>query len=230
MIFPSPRLKMNVKRAPGFTLVELLVVLAVIGVLAAMLMMVANHVETKSIIQHAQAELGQIETAIDRYHAKYGFYPPSNGGGNDQINPLYYELIGTTTNASGAGINFTTLDNASTVNAGTIQSVFGESAFMNCTKGIGDDSSPAQTFLAGLKSSEIASSNGTVNVIVTAATSDPTYLPLPGFMSLNGRPANPWCYACPGTNNPTSYDLWIKISLGGKTYLICNWVKNVQVQ
>jgi len=154
---------------------------------------------------------------------------PSSGSGNSQVNPLYYELIGTTANASGAGVNFTTLDDASTVNASTMQSVFGVSAFMNCTKGNGDDSIPAQTFLAGLKSGEIAS-NGVVDVIVTAAASDPGYLPMPGFTSLNGYPANPWCYTCPGTNNLTSYDLWIQLSVGGKTYLICNWAKNVQVQ
>jgi hypothetical protein len=121
------------------------------------------------------------------------------------------------------------LDNASTVNATTVQGIFGVSAFMNCTKGSGDDSTPAQTFLPGLKPGQIAN-NGVVSVIVTAATSDPGYLPMPGFTSLAGSPANPWRYACPGTNNPTSYDLWMQLSLGGKTCLICNWVKNVQVQ
>jgi prepilin-type N-terminal cleavage/methylation domain-containing protein len=226
---PSLRHKANLKKVPGFTLVELLIVIAVIAILAAMLMPLFNYIEKKSIIEHAQSELGQMETAVGRYHSKYGFYPPSSVGGNSLINPLYYELIGTTTNSSGTGVNFTTLDNASTVSASTIQSVFGISAFMNCTKGSGDDSAPAQTFLAGLKPGQIAG-NGTVDVIVTSATSDPGYLPIPGFTSLTGRPANPWCYVCPGTNNPASYDLWIQLSLGGKSYLICNWVKNVQVR
>jgi prepilin-type N-terminal cleavage/methylation domain-containing protein len=220
-------MKKTVKPSRGFTLVEVLVVIAIIAVLAGLVMYVFNSGEKKAVIEHAQSELGQLEVAIDTYHARYGFYPPS--GGNSQVNPLYYELMGTTAGASGAGTNFTTLDNISTVTASTMQSVFGVSAFVNCTKGSGDDSRPAQTFLPGLKSGEIAS-NGVVDVIGTAANSDPGYLPVPGFISLNGRPANPWCYTCPGTNNPSSYDLWIQLSVGGKTYLICNWVKGVQVQ
>jgi hypothetical protein len=40
---------------------------------------------------------------------------------------------------------------------------------------------------------------------------------------------NPWRYACPGTNNPTSYDLWIQLSIAGTTNLVCNWTKQVQL-
>jgi prepilin-type N-terminal cleavage/methylation domain-containing protein len=221
-------MKKTVTPSRGFTLVEVLVVIAIIAVLAGLAMYVFNSGEKKAVIQHAQSELGQLETAIDTYHARYGFYPPSNKNGGNP-NQLYYELIGTTVSASSTGTNFTTLDNASTVSATTIQSVFGVGAFVNCTKGSGDDSKPAQTFLPGLKSGEVAS-NGVVYVIGTSATSDPGYLPMPGFTSLTGRAANPWCYACPGTNNPSSYDLWIQLSVGGKIYLVCNWVKGVQVQ
>ncbi len=34
---------------------------------------------------------------------------------------------------------------------------------------------------------------------------------------------NPFRYIYPGTNNPTSYDLWIDLRISGKTNLICNW-------
>jgi hypothetical protein len=34
---------------------------------------------------------------------------------------------------------------------------------------------------------------------------------------------NPWRYVCPGTNNPSAYDLWMQLSISGKKYLICNW-------
>ena len=40
---------------------------------------------------------------------------------------------------------------------------------------------------------------------------------------------NPWRYAYPGTSNPDSYDLWMQLSIGGKTYLLCNWSKQVQI-
>jgi hypothetical protein len=40
--------------------------------------------------------------------------------------------------------------------------------------------------------------------------------------------SNPWRYVCPGTNNPTSYDLWIVLSIANQKNLICNWTKGVQ--
>jgi len=39
---------------------------------------------------------------------------------------------------------------------------------------------------------------------------------------------NPWRYACPGTNNPNSYDLWVQLVISGRTNLVCNWSKQVQ--
>ena len=41
---------------------------------------------------------------------------------------------------------------------------------------------------------------------------------------------NPWRYnSSSPTNNPGSYDLWVQLSIGGKTNLICNWSKQVQI-
>ena len=37
-----------------------------------------------------------------------------------------------------------------------------------------------------------------------------------------GSTANP-------TNNPSTYDLYIQLMINGKTNLICNWSKQVQV-
>ena len=49
------------------------------------------------------------------------------------------------------------------------------------------------------------------------------------YQPLNASGLNPWRYVSPGTNNPTSYDLWIQLVIGGKTNLICNWSKEVQI-
>jgi hypothetical protein len=41
---------------------------------------------------------------------------------------------------------------------------------------------------------------------------------------------NPWRYNSSNpTNNPGSYDLWVQLSIAGKTNLICNWSKQVQI-
>ena len=83
---------------PAFTLIELLVVIAIMGVLAALIFPVLGEVKKRQYINHAQAEMAQLETAIERYKAAYGFYPPGNqlNPANPLVNQLYYELTGTT--------------------------------------------------------------------------------------------------------------------------------------
>jgi hypothetical protein len=44
--------------------------------LAALLLPVAGAVKKHQYIYNAQAEMAKLETAIDRYKAAYGFYPP----------------------------------------------------------------------------------------------------------------------------------------------------------
>ena len=62
----------------AFTLIELLVVISIIAVLAAFLLPVAGAVRRQATIRTAQAEMAQLETAIDRYKSAYGFYPPDS--------------------------------------------------------------------------------------------------------------------------------------------------------
>lgn len=216
----------------AFTIVELLVVIAIIAVIAAIFVGVGNNVSIKSRIQLAQAEEGMLAAAIDSYNARYGFYPSSSGLGTPSPNPLYYELIGTTVsnNVSAGTVTYTTLDDRSTISTNNTAAYFGVLGFINCTKGSGDDAHPALAFLSSLNPDRAAKNNAGVYVITTAAASDATYQPLPGYSTLSGHPANPWNYRYPGTNNPNSYDLSLQLFVGGKTYLICNWTRSVQVQ
>ena len=59
----------------AFTLVELLIVIAIIGTLAAFTIPVMRSVKRLQYIKHATAERALLETAIQRYHDAYGFYP-----------------------------------------------------------------------------------------------------------------------------------------------------------
>ncbi len=230
---PQPAIA-NRKSQIAFTLIELLVVISIMVVLAALLMPVVGSIMKKSYLQRAQSEMNQLESAIQSYHAKFGYYPPGSGFGTPTTNQLYYELSGTTTTNISNTTYYTTSDNSSTLPAKTINNFFGVSGFMNCSQGSGDDAVLAQNFLPSLKPGQIgAHTNGdnTVTyVIVTAVHSDSTYHPLlPGFTSLAGDVANPWRYVCPGVYNPNSYDLWIQIYTGGKTNLICNWFNQPKV-
>jgi prepilin-type N-terminal cleavage/methylation domain-containing protein len=62
----------------GMTLVELMVVLAIIGLLASVLLPAVGRTRTKVQVQRAQLEMSQIVSAITDYHSYYGRYPISD--------------------------------------------------------------------------------------------------------------------------------------------------------
>jgi prepilin-type N-terminal cleavage/methylation domain-containing protein len=218
-------------RRRAFTLIELLVVISIIAVLAAFSIPVLRSVKKRQYINHTQAELGLLETAIQRYHDAYGFYPPSNNNPNNAVtNQLYFELLGTTNINVNTGV-FQTLDGSVQINASDANAAFGVSGFMNCSKPNGDESSrQAMDFLSDLKPNQsiVLFTNGldVVKILVgSVGGPDQTYSPLGSFYS----GLNPWRYVSPGVNNPNSYDLWIQLSINGQKYLVCNWSKQVQV-
>jgi prepilin-type N-terminal cleavage/methylation domain-containing protein len=62
----------------AFTLVELLTVIAIIGILSALLLVVIPHVITAAKIRKAQMQMGAIATAIQSYETDYGHFPVSH--------------------------------------------------------------------------------------------------------------------------------------------------------
>jgi prepilin-type N-terminal cleavage/methylation domain-containing protein len=227
------------RSAPAFTLIEMLAVIAIIGVLAGLIFPVVGSVKKHQYISHTQAEMAQLETAIDRYKATYGFYPPDNPGNltNMLINQLYYELVGTTND----GTYYRTLDGNAQIKITDVLKAFnGVGGFMNCSKpGGGEDASVARNFLPELRPKQVWKNytNNTVLVnmlICSVGGPDSRYAPL------NSRDLNPWRYNSSNpTNNPGSYDLWIQLCFGSQTIsgnvvmtnfnLICNWTKQVQI-
>ncbi len=73
-------------------MIELLVVIGVIVALAALTFPVMNAIQRQQTLHRAQVELKQIETAIEDYKTKLGFYPPDNPltPPNWNINQLYF--------------------------------------------------------------------------------------------------------------------------------------------
>ena len=71
----------------GFTLVELLVVIVIIGILAGLItgaaIMARNTVKNAAV----RAEIGQIDIALQRYKTEFGEYPPDFTGLNEDDNP-----------------------------------------------------------------------------------------------------------------------------------------------
>jgi prepilin-type N-terminal cleavage/methylation domain-containing protein len=203
------------KRTAAFTLIEMLVVIAIIAVLAALLVPVGTRISENRMQSVAKAELTQIATAIDNYKAKYNFYPPD--GTNPPVNPLYFELSGTILANDATGYYFITLDKRSRIYTNSMNVPMGVTGLANSsTTPQGTDDRPAPVaFLKDLKPAQLGSASGVTNLLCSQEWTKP-----------GGNAANPWRYVSSNpTNNPGTYDLWVDLWISGKTHRICNWSK-----
>lgn len=221
-------------RRTAFTLIELIVVIAIIGLLAAMIFPVVGAVNRNKQIKTAQTQLQALQLAIDSYKAKLGYYPPDNTN-SPILNPLYYELLGTTNNGAGTANPPTiwgTTDGSAIIGTSTtpnnIFGLFGVNAFANSsTRAHSDDSgSAAGSFINNLTPNQIglvdpADPN---SKILICSVAWPQEKSLPSYPLPKNPLLNPWRYVSShATNNNNSYDLWVDIVVGGKTNRVCNW-------
>jgi prepilin-type N-terminal cleavage/methylation domain-containing protein len=227
------KMKLQKKNSGAFTLIELLAVIAIIGVLAGFIIGGLGAVKKRQNISAATAELKYIEDALESYKLKYGSYPPANlkTPNNPMLPPLYYELSGVTL----AGL-YTTLDGAAKIpltGGNSLLSVFGLAGAVNLTHGGGEDIKNAENFLTGIKSTMVGYySENPFQVIPPtgpAAIAVPRILitsvrgPDVNWKPLGFQDQNPFQYNYPGTNNPNGYDLWVELHIGGKTNIVGNW-------
>lgn len=219
---------MNTRRA--FTLIEMLVVMAIMAIVAAMVVGMASAAKAHQHAAQVQAGLNRIRNAIDNYQAKLNFYPPDNGNlvnaslqnpnylqtydAVSAVNPLLYELMGGTNTNSGAQIQVFGTNRL--ISATDYQMVFGRPSLANAVT----DQSPTQFLNPGPKPQDYA-----------PLTSDFTKAPLTnyGFVALSvpvgtisfqnkATVANFWHYDASTTNrhNQGSYDLWAEYFTGTK--------------
>lgn len=228
-------------RRAAFTLVELIVVIGIIALLAAMIFPAFAGVKKKAAIRKARTELQQLEVAINSYKTRHGFLPPGNQLANFSasgrkffaLNPLYFELKGTklSTNSS-----YQSLDGKISIAPPDVQTAFGGgvAGFMNCTRGNGDEAAPAQDFFKDLKPGQyvFGTFSGKSVAILSCSVQWSKDLPpvMDGFVpdDLSVYP-NPWRYTLNGTNNPGGYDLWVDIVQSGKTNRISNWSNKPEI-
>jgi prepilin-type N-terminal cleavage/methylation domain-containing protein len=209
---------LKTKRAGAFTLIELLVVIAIIGIIATLVLGLAGRAATARKINRVKTELAELETAIDFYKDKKGFYPPSNGDTNNVVtNQLFYELTGTIFDSAKG--EFQTVNGTEKIQDSIVANSFGG------TKGFANssmvaDRSDVKNFFPAMRSSQYADIDPGADIVEVMV------VPVegPDDINVNGKKINPWRYnASTPTHNPDSYDLWAEILIAGKTNIIGNW-------
>lgn len=65
----------------GFTLMEIMLVVIIIGILAAVVVTNLGGMSTDAKIARAQADIGQIRTQLALFEQRYGRYPTTEDGG-----------------------------------------------------------------------------------------------------------------------------------------------------
>jgi prepilin-type N-terminal cleavage/methylation domain-containing protein len=69
---------MVVSARSGFTLIEILSVILIVGILAAVLVFNLRDASEAANVAMTRSDLGKIEAAIDAYENQHGDYPPSS--------------------------------------------------------------------------------------------------------------------------------------------------------
>lgn len=88
------------RSSAGFTLTELLTVIAIIGVLAAILIPTVGSVRTSANKAKTRAQFSQWAAAIESFRSEYGYYPAFhttalvNGGATSTDHPFHDLLAG----------------------------------------------------------------------------------------------------------------------------------------
>lgn len=229
---PAPR---DTRHVPAFTLIEMITVIAIIILLASLIIPITGAIDRKKKIAVAQAQLHALETAIDAYHARLGFYPPDNTN-NPVLSPLFFELEGAIfTNANRI---YGTRDGSSSIRDSDVQSVFNVAGIANSSASARstDEGRTSATFVQNLRPDEVGKltiNGNTVNALLLCSVLWPDNVPsnivvAPQYSMAAGL--NPWRYVSTHpTNNPNSYDLWVDVYIRGKTNRISNWSSQPQI-
>ncbi len=83
----SPCLRGEIQRRPSFTLVEMLMVIFIISIVAALVGIAATGVMSRARETQTLVEISQLDMALERYKAERGAYPPNPGTRDSDTSP-----------------------------------------------------------------------------------------------------------------------------------------------
>jgi prepilin-type N-terminal cleavage/methylation domain-containing protein len=88
----------------GFTLTELMMVIAVIAILMAILLPVANTTMENIRYKQATAEISMIEAALETYYSDHGEYPDTSAMTSEQANEHLSDCLTSTYTVGGRDV------------------------------------------------------------------------------------------------------------------------------
>lgn len=110
------------KNKKGFTLIELMIVIAIIGILAAIAIPNFLNYQCKARQAEAKTNLGSIRTAQEGYYAEYSTYSTSQGaiGFATKGSAKYKYIIASTTDTFTASATSSIINKGDTVDTWTM--------------------------------------------------------------------------------------------------------------
>ncbi len=200
---------MNKRHA--FTLIEMLVVIAIIGIVAALVVNMNSGAQTAKRNAQVNGDKAKLTLLIDNYQSKLNFYPPDNGNlattnlayydATAAINPLIYELTGATNYPTNSTI---ALFDGTTNTFQNFNNLFGRSVVANA-----NPDEPHSFYIPQPKEyTNYDAVTGLKGLLVPVLMVSPTGTTITNF----------WHYDASSTNrhNPSSYDLWAEYVSAGK--------------
>jgi general secretion pathway protein G len=125
-------LKVKKSGLSGFTLMELLTVIAVISILMGMILTGGEKAKLKAKVYKTQAMISSIDTAVSMYHTDFGAYPPS--GNQNLVNLLANSgVYGANPSWNGPYMSFKSDDLSGSIASGnaTVTDAWGNDLYYN---------------------------------------------------------------------------------------------------
>lgn len=201
----------------GFTLVEMLVVLGIIGILSAIVVGAVSQVGPKKMISVTKAKRFELATFIELYKTDLGSYPRDNPA-NPGTNTLFYELTGvlfTNNLVTPANATFTSpLDSTNNLTSAQLNAVFGTVGILNVAR---PGSRPKSYIKNPVEGHDYRPVRVGVNTVML--------LTPPPAAQKNPAATVTWNYDASSTRrrNMAGFDLWVELVVKGTTNRYGNW-------